>query len=486
MLTYLLTRERCASGRQPGSGIRRALFAATLLALLPAGAVAAPPNIVFILADDLGMSDLGVYGQKLAETPHLDRLAQQGMRFTQAYAPAPICSASRAALLTGRTPARLHFEFVTKDPKAEHPAGTALQEPPFPVDLSLAEVTLAEVLGPAGYASGFFGKWHLTQANDRYLGHGETFGPRQQGFDTASETRGSHPYSYLPEGSKGVPPFGALAPGEFAPDALTDEAVDFLRSNRDRRFLLYLSHYYVHAPVHTRSEWLFKKYRAKAARLDLPVSDGQIRYAAMIETMDHLVGRVLTALDELGLTENTLVVFTSDNGGHPHYVAGDPLRGGKWTLYEGGVRVPLLVRWPGRTAAGAVSETPVTGTDFFPTFCEAAGATPAGDRSRDGLSLVPLLAGRSRTLARDTLTWHFPYYHPWVVGTKPVSAIRRGGLKLLYFYEDRRAELYDLRADPGEQRDQAAARPQEAAELLAQLQAELTAQGARLPQPVAR
>ncbi|HEY0946668.1 MAG TPA: sulfatase [Opitutaceae bacterium] len=470
--------------------VQRLLPAAVLLAasLSCAAAERAPvptrPNVVFILADDLGWADLGVYGQTFAETPHLDRLAAQGLRFTHAYAPAPICSASRAAILTGRSPARLHFEFVTKPRGSEPPPGTKLVQPPFPENLPLEEITLAEALAPAGYTSGFFGKWHLTEQHNRYLGHGDTFGPRQQGFAVTSEERGSHPYNY-PAGGKKNPGFGDFAPGEFAPDALTDEAIDFLRKQRGRSgepFLLFLSHYYVHDPVHTRCRWLLDKYRAKARRLGRVLDDDHLRYAAFVDTMDHLVGRVLTALDELGLAENSLVIFTSDNGGHPRF-ADNGLRGSKWTLYEGGVRVPWLVRWPGVVPAGGTSDVPIVGTDLLPTLCELAGVPAPADRALDGTSLLALFAGAATTLGRDMLVWHFPFYHPWFVGTTPVSSLRRGDLKLLYFHEDQRAELYDLAADPQEQHDLAAARPDDAATLRTALFERLRAAGARLPQP---
>lgn len=450
------------------------------LALLAGGAAfaAKPPNIVVILADDLGARDLAADGARLAETPALDRLRAQGLAFSAAYAPAPICSASRAALLTGRSPARLHFEFVTKAANAKPPPDTRLIQPAFPIDLPLEEVTIAEVLAPAGYATGFFGKWHLTQANDRYLGHGSTFGPRQQGFAETDEERGSHPYNY-PKGRR--PPAGDFAPGDYEPDALTERAIRFLREQREGPFLLFLSLYHVHDPVQTRCAWLLEKYRDKAARLGVEASDAQIRYAAFVDIMDHLAGRVLGAMDELGLGENTVVIFTSDNGGAPHFTDNGALRGSKWTLYEGGIRVPMIVRWPGVTPPGATCATPVIGTDVLPTLAEIAGASVPANRPLDGVSLRGLLADPGATLSRESLQWHFPFYHPDFVNETPVSALRRGTLKLVYHYEGPRVELFDLARDPGETTDLSALRPEDAQRLRAELLWELRAVGARFP-----
>ncbi len=465
------------------SALNQALGIASLAlgaAALPAAPAAPrPPNIMFILIDDLGWGDIGVYGQQFIDTPNFDRLAAQGMTLTQAYAPAPICSASRAASLTGRSPARLHFEFVTKSDGSKHPAGVALTPPPYPRDLPLSEISLAEALAPAGYKTGYYGKWHLTQEHDgKYLGHGAKFGPAQQGFAETSEERGSHPYGY-PKGKKNRPGFGNFKPGEFAPDALTDQAVDFLRRHKDERFFLFLSHYYVHYPLHTRCKWLLDKYAAKAKKLGRSLNEEQLTYAAFVETMDHLVGRALDALDRLGLAENTFVVLTSDNGGDPR-VAWNGLRGSKWTLYEGGVREPFIARWPGFIKPGSTSATPVTATDLMPTFCEAAGIEPPSV-TLDGMSILPLLTGQTRTLARDTLTWHFPFYHLEHVGTRPCSSLRKGDLKLVYFYENERAELYNLAEDPQESRDLAKTQPELAAQLRDELLSTLKAQGARFP-----
>lgn len=448
-----------------------------LTAVLPAPGADAPPNVLFILIDDLGARDLGGEGARLAESPHLDRLARQGLRFTAGYAPAPICSASRAAFLTGRSPARLHFEFVTKAAGAKAPAGTKLVQPAFPVNLPLEEITLAELLSPVGYVTGFLGKWHLTQENDRYLGHGSTFGPGQQGFAETSEERGSHPYNYpVPK----RPPVRDVADGQYEPDALTDAAIAFLERHQRDRFFLQLAPYHVHEPVNTRGQWLIDKYTAKAKRLGLQATETQIRYAAFVEIMDHLVGRVLDALERLGLADRTLVIVTSDNGGAPPYTDNHPLRGTKWTLYEGGIREPFYVRWPGVVAPGGTCDTPVIGTDLFPTLAAVAGAELPADRSLDGINLAPLFRDPAARLNRDRLVWHFPFYLA-EVGETPVSALRRGDLKLVHHYEDGRTELFDLRADPAEQHDLSRSRPEETAELRAELLRVLQEQGARFP-----
>ncbi|MCB1224412.1 MAG: sulfatase [Verrucomicrobiales bacterium] len=434
--------------------------------LLAAGAVHAAdrPNIVFILADDLAWSDLACYGHPFHETPNLDRLAAQGMRFTQAYAPAPICSASRVAILTGKTPARLGFEFVTKDKAGTQPIkDTPLKAPPFTLNLPLEEVTMAEALAPAGYATGFYGKWHVSQHHGGYLGWSPTHGPLQQGFAEGSSDFGSHPYAYRNE--KDLKD-REVEDGTFPEDTLTDQAIDFLRRHRDERFFLDLCEYYVHDPIHSRCTWLIEKYRAKLPKGSLPI---RADYAAMVETLDHNVGRILHELDALHLTNDTLVVFMADNGGHPDYTTNAPLRGSKWNLYEGGIRVPFIVRWPGHVKPGVVSDTVVTGCDLFPTFCEVADAHPP-EAERDGVSLLPAFATPGLELVRSQpLVWHFPYYHPEKnfharrseigVGdfetsqTRPHSALRIGDEKLLLFEEDGSVELYRLSDDLGEQQE---------------------------------
>lgn len=472
--------------------LRRLLFFLCSLAMFASQVIAATPNIVFILADDLGWSDLGCYGSPWHETPNLDRLAEQGMRFTQACSPAPICSASRAAMLTGKTPARLGFEFVTKNPGDKPASKHPLLAPPYTPKLPLEEVTLAEMLAPAGMKSGFFGKWHVSEHQGGYLGWSQTHGPLAQGFHEGDSDFGAHPYGYPKRDGTALTP---LAEGEFPADSLTDRAVDFIEANRARPFFLYLSHYFVHDPIHSRSASLLKKYRAK-----LPADAGADRaaYAAIVETLDHLVGRVMRALDKLGLAQDTVVVFTSDNGGNPNFSANGPLRGSKWNLYEGGIRVPLIVRWPGVVQPGTTCAEPATGCDLFPTFREIAAARDDGVE-RDGRSLVPLLRGDPAPSEPRPLVWHFPYYHPekgfdkapssigvndFITSqTRPQSAIRIGSHKLIHHDESDHDELYDLHADISEQRDLAAAEPGRTRELRQQLDAYLKRVHARMPIP---
>ncbi|MEQ8785352.1 MAG: sulfatase [Pirellulaceae bacterium] len=449
-----------------------------------------PPNLVFILADDLGWRDLGGYGGDLADTPRLDKLAAEGMRFTNAYAPAPICSASRASFLTGRSPARLHFEFVTKPPGVKPPV-RAVEPPPYTRDLPLAEVTIAEALAPRGYTTGFFGKWHVNEHYQRYLGWSPTHGPRKQGFHAPIETFGSHPYA----GESSVKAGAAARDGEFPADEVTDSAIRFLEQHREKPFCLWLCHFYVHTPVRAPTKWLHEKYQPRTSE-GPGDPERRAHYAAFLETLDHYVGQLLDALDRLELADNTLVVFTSDNGGHPEYAANGPLRGSKWNLYEGGIRVPLIARWPGKIDAGSTCDAPVIGGDILPTFCEAAGAA-LPEAPLDGRSLMPLLTGGCESWDSRPIVWHFPYYHPEkgyhealpeigvndfaVSQTRPQSALREGRYKLLYFHEDGRSELYDLAADPSEAHDLSRQERRRSKQMTARLIDLLREQGARMP-----
>lgn len=383
------------------------------------------PNIVLILTDDLGVNDLACYGRAEHRTPHLDRLAAEGLRFTSAYCAQPICSPSRAALLTGKTPARLHL--TTFLPGRPDTRSQKLLHPKIRQELPLEERTLAEALREAGYATGAFGKWHLG---------GRGFGPEAQGFETVFAGHGNTPPS-AEEGGK----------GEYE---LTARAEAFVRENRSRPFFLYLAHHTPHIPLGAQPE------RVVAFRNAFhPV------YAAMMETLDDAVGRLLGTLEEAGLRERTIVIFTSDNGGL-HVPEGredppthhGPYRAGKGFLYEGGLRVPLLVRCPGRIPAGRVVEDPVVNTDFMPTLLELAGLeVPVG---LDGVSLAGLWTGRGRPVPRAFL-WHFPHYTNQ--GGRPGGAIREGDWKLVEHYEDGRAELFNLARDVGEIEDLAAREP---------------------------
>jgi len=449
------------------------------------------PNILFILVDDLAWTDLGSYGHPWHETGQIDRLAKEGMQFTQAYSPAPICSAARASILTGKTTARLGFEFVVKAEPGRQVIKPAppLRAPPFTLALDPSETTIAEHLQEFGYRTAFFGKWHLNpHYNGRYLGWDPELGPTRQGFEVAIEDFGSHPYS-----RRELPVIHET--GRFHADGITERSIEFLRRDHQRPFFLMVSHFFVHTPIHSPYQWLLDKYD-KLVPVGSPNRDKRVVYAAFVETLDHYVGRLLDALEETGLAESTLVVFLSDNGGHPEFVSHEPLRGSKWNLYEGGVRVPLLIRWPERISPNSLCDTPVIGYDMFPTFSEIAGG-PIDSADQDGESLLPLFYNSKASLDRN-LYWHFPYYHPegtkfgeairqigvddfHASQTRPQSAIRKGPYKLIYFEESRNSELYNIENDVSEGDDLSQSLPIMAEELEWDLQNYLQRVGARRP-----
>jgi arylsulfatase A-like enzyme len=395
----------------------------------------ARPNIVIVNADDLGINDLGCYGRKDHRTPHLDKLAAAGMRFTSAYCAQPICSPSRAALMTGRTPARLHL--TTYLPGRPDAASQKLQHPKIRQHLLLEETTLAEGLKQAGYATACIGKWHLG---------GSGFEPQQQGFDVVYAGRPNTTPSAT-EGGK----------GEYD---LTAAAEKFVTEHRDRPFFLYLAHNNPHIPLAAKPELIESN---KDAFNPL--------YAAVIETLDDSVGRLLGKIDELGLREKTIFIFTSDNGGlHVPELRDDPpthntpFRAGKGFLYEGGLRIPLIARWPGRIKAGAVTAAPVINTDLMPTLLDLVGIKPPP--SLDGRSYARLLTG-GRDTAPRAFHWHFPHYNNQ--GGRPSGAVREGNWKLLEFYDDGKVELYNLAQDIGEQQDLAGREPKRVAAMRAGL-----------------
>lgn len=416
----------------------------------PVRATQKRPNLVLINADDLGINDLGCYGRKDHHTPHLDRLAGEGMRFTSASCAQPICSPSRAALLTGQAPARLHL--TTYLPGRPDAASQKLLHPAIRLQLPLEETTLAEVLKDAGYATACIGKWHLG---------GKGFGPERQGFDVVFPGRANTTPSAT-EGGK----------GEYE---LTVRAARFIETHRDRPFFLYLAHHNPHIPLAAQPERVARNRHAFN-----PV------YAACIETLDDSVGQLLRRIDDLGLRDRTIVVFTSDNGGlHVPELREDapthnsPFRAGKGFLYEGGLRVPLLVRWPGQVAAGTTVATPTINTDLMPTLLELAGiAVPGG---LDGVSIAPLLLGRGKKSENRTLYWHFPHYNNQ--GGRPGGAVREGEWKLIQYYDAEQTELYHLGDDPGEARDLAAREPARVRELTAKLAAWRKAVGAQENRP---
>lgn len=415
------------------------------------------PNIVFFLIDDLGWKDAGFMGSKYYQTPHIDKLSQQGMVFTSAYTCGPNCAPTRACLMSGQYSPRHGVYTVGNSAR-----GNAKARQLIPIKnktvLDDGVVTLAESLKAGGYTTAHMGKWHLGRD------------PKTQGFDvniagnTSGSPRGGYfsPYrnKQLPNGPK----------GEYLTDRLTDEAVKFLKSNKDRRFFLYLAHYAVHTPIQAKPK-LTAKYQA----LKGDQHHNNAKYAAMIDSVDQSVGRIMQTLDDLKLSKNTIVFYTSDNGGYGPATSMHPLRGAKGMLYEGGIRVPLIVRWPGRVKAGSRSDVPVITVDFYPTLLAAAGVKRPKQKL-DGRNLIPLLE-QSGSLKTQPLYWHFPAYlqryrgmkSPW--RTTPAGAIRVGNYKLIEFFEDGRLELYDLAKDIGEQNNVAAKFPDKTRELHGMLKA---------------
>ncbi len=394
-------------------------------------------NVVFILADDLGVNDLSCYGRQDHTTPRLDRMAGEGMRFTSAYCAQPICSPSRAAILSGLTPARLHL--TTFLPGRTDAPSQKLLHPQINQQLALEHTTLAEHLKSAGYATACVGKWHLGGAG---------FGPQEQGFDVV--------YAGKPNTTPSADEGGK---GEFD---LTAHAIGFMRANKDRPFFLYLPHNNPHIPLAAKSD-LIEKHKSSFNPL----------YAAVVETLDESVGRLLDALDELKLADKTLVVFTSDNGGlHVPELREDaathntPFRAGKGYVYEGGLRIPLIVRLPGVIPTGKIVDTPVINTDWLPTILDLCGV-PFDAKNSDGRSLAPLLRGGEFPNFARPLMWHFPHYTNQ--GGRPAGAIRVGNWKLIEHYEDNRLELFDLAHDLGEERNLTAIEPNRATDMQSQL-----------------
>jgi arylsulfatase A len=393
-----------------------------------------PPNFLFILIDDMGWRDLGVYGSTFYETPHIDRLAGQSVRFTNAYAACPVCSPTRASILTGKYPARLQLTDYIPG-RAQWPTARLIP-PAFHQELPLDEVTVAQALKPLGYASASIGKWHLG---------GPPFYPDKHGFDlNVAGTAKGQPSSYF--GPFDLPNLQGGSKDDYLTDRLTVEAEKFIETNRSRPFFLYLPEFAVHLPEQAKPA-VVERFRAKADPRN-PQHDPV--YAAMISSLDENIGRILKRLDDEGLSERTVVFFMSDNGGVVYeggsrqpITSNAPLRAGKGHLYEGGIREPMMIRWPGVTRAGTVCDVPVSSIDFFPTMLEMAGVKVDPNWAVDGLSLTPLLRGG--TLPREALYWHYPHYSNQ--GGVPSGAVRAGDYKLIEFFEDGRLELYNLARD---------------------------------------
>jgi arylsulfatase A len=410
-------------------------------------------NVVFILVDDWGWADAGVQGSDYFETPNIDRLAREGMRFTQAYAAAAICSPTRAAILTGKSPARLDMTIWHEGAVRGGSKNKRLLEAKAEANLPLAEVTLAELFKQQNYFTAHIGKWHLGKA---------AFYPETQGYDvniggTFWGAPATFHWPYRGPWSKSDPelryvPVGPGKTGDYLTDKLTDHALRIIGQQMDHPFFLNLWFHTVHTPIEGKPE-LVKRFETKPA--------GKIHshaeYAAMLASLDENIGRVLRQLDDLKLAGRTVVILTSDNGGvdFPTAKSGNrpptrnvPFRAGKGTLYEGGLRVPLIIRWPGRTRPGTECATQVTSQDFFSTLADALGQADAP--RHDGVSLLPLLKNPKAPLNREALFWHYPHYYSRMT---PASAIRAGDWKLIHYYEDNRMELFNLKNDPAENKN---------------------------------
>ena len=453
------------------------------------------PNIIFVLADDLGWAELGCYGNRFNQTPYLDRLARDGLRLTSAYAAAPVCSPYRAALLTGQYPARLGILDYLRPNSANA--------------LSTSHVTLPEMLARNGYHTGLIGKWHLTG----YAHHGaeHEITPRDHGFawDIAREVKGvgnganSWPYIFRKQPIRWIDlPEPALGDDEYLVDRMNHEAVRFIQQNRKRPFFLYLSHYATHTILNGRPD-IVARYRQKHApgpstrrkcylceddgkpgdALNHWAGDHNPHLAAMLESIDTGIGMIRQALQKHGLAENTIIVFTSDNGGETSVTSNAPLRGGKSQLYEGGIRVPMIVCWPRHVPAGAESARPTSNVDIYPTLLEAAGITPDPRQTLDGVSTLTTWKTPGSGAGQRPIFWHYPLDRPHFLGGRSAGAIRDGDWKLIEFFDSGRRELYHLATDPSEKQDLATDRPTVTNTLAAKLAAWRERVSARRPSP---
>jgi len=445
------------------------------------------PNVILILIDDMGWADVGCYGNRYSETPNIDRLASQGVRFTNGYAPSAVCSPSRAAILTGRYPTRhgitnwikhwIPAEEGKQPVGYESKEGRKLLTPENHLYMEHDEVTIAEVLKEAGYETCHVGKWHLGR---------EKWFPETQGFDhNIGGYQTGNPETYFdPYNNPRLP---SRRKGEYLTDRESDEATAFIReaAAKEQPFFLYMSHYAVHDPQEAKKE-LVEHYKKK------PIPEGKHfhpTFAAMVHSVDQAVGNIMRTLEELGIDDETIVIFTSDNGGQKMTFGSwtgptdnTPLRDGKGFPYEGGIREPFIVKWAGNARKGSVSDEPVCGIDILPTICDITGQPVPSERPVDGVSLVPLLKGRQK-LHRDALYWHQPHYWGPKDLVAPYSAVRKRDWKLIRWYEDNRVELYNLRDDISETNDLAGRRPDKVAELGKQLDRWLSQTGAKFPKP---
>lgn len=437
------------------------------------------PNVVVVFVDDLGWTDLGCYGSKFYETPNIDRLAAQGAMFTRAYASCCVCSPTRASLMTGKYPQRVGFTDFLKPNKRTGPNSAETHIP-------VGDTTIGEAFQQAGYRTGYIGKWHVGS---------EKIGmPKQHGFDWQMATaRAGLPASYFfpykkkKPSTADVPDLEDGKPGDYLTDALTDKGIGFIRETvkeGKKPFFFIFGHYAVHTPIQAPKK-LVEKYEAKKKRMygttplkmrperfnqEVPLRQQNPTYAAMVESVDTNVGKVIDALDELGVTKDTIIVFTSDNGGScmpkSRPTSNYPLRASKGFNYEGGIRIPTFITWPGNISTVKSSE-PVITMDIYPTLLELTGCKQLPEQTVDGLSLVPLISGDKKTLDRPFLAWWFP--HPQGHGRQPCQAILKDGWKLVHYIKQNETELYNLDQDEGERNDLSKAQPERAHEMLATL-----------------
>jgi arylsulfatase A-like enzyme len=455
-------------------------YVSFLIALLFVGkgvaASATKPNIVYILADDLGWTDLACQGSKYYETPNIDRLAAQGMRMLRYYN-SQNCAPTRAVLMSGQYAPRTGIYSVNTLERGEA-VDRRMNVPANETKLPLDKFILPQAMKSAGYVTGMFGKWHLGNAGEHH--------PGQRGFDEAIVSDGKHfKFTTIPDVKH--------PEGQYLADFLTDRAVDFIDRHKDKPFFLYVPHFAVHTPIHAKAAYI-----AAWEKKPTQGTHWNPTYAAMIQSVDESVGRIVARLEELKLTENTIVIFSSDNGGlggyHRTEAASEkkgftdntPLRGGKGTLYEGGIRVPLIIHWPGVVKAGATSDVPVAHVDVYPTFLDIAGGSPRSGYTLDGVSFASVLKNTKTALSREAIYWHFPgylesYVHSRGWRTSPVGAIHAGDFKLLEFFETGAVELYNLREDIGESRNLAEQSPAKVQELRSKLATWRKQVGAAMP-----
>ena len=431
----------------------------------------AKPNIVFILADDMGPPQLGCYGSNYYQTPHIDNLASEGVRFTNAYAAAAVCSPTRASIMTGKTPARLHLtDFIAGNNRDDYP----LSQPEWQKFLPLEEVTVAELLKENGYSTALFGKWHLSP--EKMPPGSLPYNPDKQGFD-------EHFVTYKPSGNMAQPWQDAEVDAHNV-DTITSLSLDFMERNMENPFFLFVSHNTIHDPLKEKAETI-RKYEEMEMTEE---AENHPVIAAMIERLDNSCGKIFDKVSELGLEDNTIVIFFADNGGKHSYAAQTPFRAGKGWLYEGGIREPLIVKWKDVAKPGTVSESMVSSIDFCPTLLEMAGVAWTIPENMDGKSIVPALKNPATEIHRK-LYWHYPHYHV-SSGMAPAGAVRSGKWKLIEWYEksllgeqESAYELYDLETDEGETTNLADSLQTKTMELAGELQNWREEVNAQMPVP---